>query len=83
MDQTFLLARITATKAQIVAAEVAMDALTTGAIQEYWIDTGQTRTKVTKLDLGILNRVIESLYNRCATLETRLNGASVHARPAW
>lgn len=84
MDAAFLQDRITATKAQIVAYEDAALALGTGGAQSYTLDTGQTRQTVTKLDLPAIQRAIDSLYNRCATLEARLNGSgTITARPAW
>lgn len=85
MDRTFLEARITATKALIEAWE---DALTffaaNNGIQTYTIDTGQSRQVVTRSDIGTINRIIDSLMNRLATLEARLNGTGVvSARPGW
>lgn len=83
MDRTFIQGRIDATKLQIVAYEDAALALA-GGVQSYTLDTGQSRQTVTKLDLDAIQKTIESLYNRCATLEARLNGSgAVTARPAW
>jgi len=83
MDSTFLLARITATKALIVVYEDAATALG-GGVQSYTLDTGQTRQTVTRVDLGALQSTIESLYNRLATLEARLYGTgNVLVTPAW
>ena len=83
MDAAFIRERITATKAQIVAYEDAALALGTGGVQSYMLDTGQSEQRVTKVDLGAIQRSIDSLYNRCATLEARLNGSgSFTARPA-
>lgn len=83
MDRTFIQARIDATKLQIVAYEDAALALA-GGVQSYTLDTGQSRQTVTKLDLSAIQKTIESLYNRCATLEARLNGSgTLTARPAW
>lgn len=83
MDRTFIQARIDATKLLIVAYEDASLALASG-VQSYTLDTGQSRQTVNKLDLSAINRTIESLYNRCATLEARLNGSGVvTARPGW
>lgn len=83
MDVAFIQARIDATKAQIIAYEDAATALA-GGVQSYTLDTGQTRQTVTKLDLSAIQRTIDSLYNRCATLEARLNGSgTITARPAW
>lgn len=83
MDATFIQARIDATKLQIVAYEDAALALAGGA-QSYTLDTGQNRQTVTKMDLRSMQITIDSLYNRCATLEARLNGSgSFTARPKW
>lgn len=83
MDAAFIQARIDATKVQIVAYEDAATALASG-VQSYTLDTGQTRQTVTKLDLMALQRTLDSLYNRCATLEARRNGSgTVTTRPAW
>ena len=83
MDAAFIQARIDSTKAQIIAYEDAATALASG-VQSYSLDTGQTRQTVTKLDLSALQRSLDALYNRCATLEARLNGSgTVTTRPAW
>jgi len=84
MDRAFIQARIDATKSQIVAYEAAALALGAGGIQSYKIDTGQTVQWVTKADLGDIQKTIDGLYNRCATLDARLNGSGVLVtRPAW
>jgi hypothetical protein len=82
MDRAFIADRITATKAQIIAYEDAALALAAG-VQSYTLNTGQNTQVVTKLDLAGLQAVIDGLYNRCATLEARLNGATLTARPSW
>ncbi len=83
MDRAFIQGRIDATRAQIIAYEAATLALGTGGIQSYKLDTGQSVQTVTRLDLTQLNKTIDGLYNRCATLEARLNGGTVTVRPAW
>lgn len=84
MDRTFVQERITATKALIVTYETAVEALASGQVQEYTLDTGQDRQTVTKINLTQANKTLDILYNRLATLEARLNGSgSVHTRPAW
>lgn len=84
MDSTFIQDRIDATKALIVAYEDAVSSLVSGEISEYTLDTGQSRQTVKKHDIDKLNLAIDGLYNRCATLESRLNGGGVvHMRPAW
>ncbi len=83
MTNTFIQSRIDATKLQIVAYEDATLALATAGVQSYKLDTGQTVQTVTKLDLTALNKTIDSLYNRCATLEARLNSGTIIGVPAW
>ncbi len=84
MDAAFIQARIDATKLQIVAYEDAALALGTGGVQSYELDTGQSRQRVTKTDLPAIQKTIDGLYNRCATLEARLTGNGVAiGRPAW
>ena len=83
MNRAFIQGRIDATKLQIVAYEDAALALGSG-VQSYTLDTGQSRQQVTKLDLSMVQKTIDSLYNRCATLEARLNGSgTLTARPGW
>lgn len=77
MDTQFLEERITATKTLIVAYETAIEAFATGgAIQSYRLDTGQTVQNVTRADLKQLQETLDTLYNRLATFEARLNGAA-------
>jgi hypothetical protein len=84
MDASFLTDRIARLKVTIVLYEDAVDALATDGIQSYILDTGQNRQNVTRLDVADLNNVLESLYNRCATMEARLNGSGVlTVRPCW
>jgi hypothetical protein len=84
MDRAYLQGRITATKALIEAYETAVTELgVAGGVQSYTLDTGQSRQTVTRADIPALNRMIDSLYNRLATLQARLYGGTVTARPAW
>ena len=58
--------------------------LASGAIESYTLDTGQSRQTVTKFNLKALSDVLDSLYNRCVTLEARLSGGnSVTVRPSF
>lgn len=85
MDRAFLQERIEKTKALIVAYEDALAALGgSGAVQSYKLDTGQDSQSVTRADIPRLNEMLDSLYNRCATFEARLNGSgATHVRPCW
>lgn len=84
MDSAFLQARITATQTQIATLEDAAASIASGAITSYTLDTGQSRQVVTRANISLINKTIDSLYNRLATLEARLNGSgTVIGRPAW
>ena len=84
MDREFIKERIAATKALIVAYEDALTALSeANGVQTYSLDTGQSTQSVTRANIPNLNRMLDSLYNRLATLEAQLYGTSLTARPAW
>jgi hypothetical protein len=72
---TWLQSRIDKTKTAIEAIEDAILALSTGNLQSYTIDTGQTRQAVTKKDISRLNVELDKLYLRLDWLDTRLNGS--------
>ncbi len=80
---TFWQTRIDALAISIPIYEAAIDALGTGGVQEYLIDTGQTRQRVTKLDLVALQKTLDSMLNRYTTACARINGAASIGRPAW
>lgn len=82
-DTAWLEARITQTKTLIVAYESAILVLATGAVQSYSLDTGQTRQTVTKQQISQLRNTLTELYNLLSTLEARLCGAGVIARPMF
>ena len=84
MDQTFWLDQLTKAKALVDAVDAAIIALTTTSIQSYELDTGQSKQRVTRLDLEQLQVMYDSALNRVATLEARLYGCgNITARPAW
>ena len=79
---TFWSDQLAAAKAQVIALQTAIDALTIGGMQMYQLDTGQTRQMVTKLNLTSLNNVLQSTLNRVATLQARLYGCgTIHVVP--
>jgi hypothetical protein len=84
VDDTFLTARIDATKALIIAYEGAVLALgVSGGVESYELDTGQDRQRVTRSSVPALNRMLDGLYNRLATLEARVYGGAITMRPGW
>ena len=84
MDRNFALQRITATKAQIVAYEDAILAMSAAnGVEAYSLDTGQDRQSVTRADIPRMQKMLDGLYNRLATLEARVYGGTTQARPCW
>lgn len=84
MDRAFLEERITKIKERIIAYEDAMLAISSGAIEEYRIDTGQTKTTVKKSNINTLQDVIDRMLNQLCVYQTRLNGGgTVTVQPAW
>lgn len=83
-DYQYLSARIAAAETAIEQYEAAELALTTGGVQSYTIDTGQSRQTVTRVNLTEIRNAIDGLYNRRATLLARRDGCGVTtARPSW
>ncbi len=84
MSNTFFQQQLTAAQAQLTALNEAQLAVVSGAVESYQLDTGQSVTRVTKANIGVMNRMIDVLMNRVATLEARCNGGQVLiTRPGW
>jgi len=82
--RVFIQARITSIETQIAALEAAIEAIESGGVQSYTIDTGQTRRTVTKLEIRSAQISLNSLYNQHVVLNTRLDGCGTNqAVPAW
>ena len=83
VDCAFFQARIDAVKTQIVEIETAISALIAGSIISYELDTGQSKTKVTKMSIGTLDKWLEALMERLFRWEMRKNGGGTQiAGPA-
>ena len=84
-DQQYLKDRIAKTKTLIEAWEDAQIALAgANGTMSYTIDTGQTKQTVTRFDLKKIQETLDTLYNRLAVFETRLNGCgSNYGRGCW
>lgn len=61
--------------------ETALSGLLDGSIQSYQLDTGQTRTLVTKQQMSPMYLAIERAYNDVAVLDARVNGATTRIVP--
>lgn len=80
----FIQARITSIEAQIAGLETAIEAIQSGGVQSYTIDTGQTRRTVTKLEIRSAQISLNSLINQHAVLNAHLNGCGTsQTLPAW
>lgn len=83
MSPTLLKAIITSNEAQILAINNALLALSSG-VQEYHLDTGQSRTRVTRFDIKSLNDTLSALINQNAMYNNRLNGTGTSiGRAIW
>lgn len=73
----FLRSQIEPLKLKIAAQMKASADLSSGAIQSYELESGQTRQKVTQANIGTLEAAITSNMNLLTSLEARLCGAGV------
>lgn len=83
MTPELLKTLIASNETQIVSINSALTALSTG-VQEYQLDTGQNKTRVTRFNIIDLNTTLQSLINQNCLYSNRLNGTgTVIGRPAW
>ena len=82
-NRQFYEARLAATELQILALETALEAILVQGVQSYTLDTGQSRQVVTRYDVRSMEKTLDGLYNRHATLCARLHGSTTIARPAF
>jgi hypothetical protein len=82
-DADTLVEKITRYDAIIASMETALEtAVISGHLEEYWLDDGQSRTKVTYRNIDDMTKAIsglEMLRQRCIN---RLNGRSIALRDA-
>jgi len=82
-DIAWIKARIAKTEELIEKYEDAILALSTGAVQTYHLDTGQTRQSVTKMHLSQLKSTLAELEFRREAYLSQLGCGRAHIRPAW
>jgi len=83
-DPQFIQQQIDIAVAQLDLYNDAINALVVQGVKSYSLNTGQTTQSVTKFDLIELQKTVDSLLNRIATLEARLKGCGTGiARPAF
>ena len=75
--------RLQAVEAAIENAEAAETEIVTGVTSSYTMDTGQTRTSVTRHNISQLRNYIDALYNRRATLLARMGRGARTMRPDY
>ena len=61
--------------------EEAISGLLDGSIMSYQLDSGQTRTLVTKHQMSPMYLALERATNRVASLDARCNGAGARVVP--
>jgi uncharacterized protein YbcI len=72
--QTRIQARIDADEALVTAIDTALLAITTTKAEEFWLDTGEGKQRITQLDIEKLDRMRERAINRIEANYKRLNG---------
>lgn len=82
-DRQYWADRIVKVKALIEKYDDALLALGTQGVQQYQLDTGQTRMLVTKANITSLANVRKDLLNELATLQARVHGAGLRVIPSW
>jgi len=84
MADQFEIDQIAVLETIITAYNAAIIALTTGGIESYTMDTGQSRQTVTKQNLNKMRADRQSLMNERSTLKIRCyGGGSITMRPGW
>jgi len=69
--------------ARVEELETAISSLLDGSIQSYQLDTGQTRTLVTKQQMSPMILALERAYNDVAVIDARLNGSTTRVVPGF
>ena len=82
-DLEFWQERLTKAKILAAAIEDAISFLTINPTQSYKLDTGQSEQEVTRTNLPGLNKMLDTVLNRIAALEQRLNSRPNCFAPAW
>ena len=75
--------RLTKAMTRVEELETAISALLDGSIQSYQLDTGQTRTLVTKQQMSPMILALERAYNDVAVIVARLNGSATRVVPGY
>lgn len=85
--QARLQARIDADEALVTAIDTALLAITMSKAEEYWLDTGEGKQRVTQLDIEKLDAMRERAVNRIEANYKRLDGKQLVdlnlRRKAW
>ena len=72
--------RLASIQTQIIAIEAAIIAITTDGAQSYTLDTGQSRTTVTKVNLPEIINSYEQLIILYNSMNKRINGKQLILR---
>ncbi len=81
-ERAEILEEIEETKAQLVQVNAAISAILTGS-QSYTLDTGQTRSTVTRAQLGELKTMRRELKAELDALRMRLGRGRTHVVPGF
>jgi hypothetical protein len=85
--QARIQARIDADEALVTAIDTALLAITTSKAEEFWLDTGEGKQRVTQLDIAKLDAMRDRAINRIEANYKRLDGKQLVdlnlKRKAW
>ena len=73
--------RLEKAKARVEELEAAVSGLADGSVMSYQLDTGQTRTLVTKQQMSQVIIALERALNSVSVLDARVNGAGARMVP--
>lgn len=81
-ERTYLEAQLALCEEAIAATWAAITAVSTGAVQSYSLDTGQSRQTVTKANLGSIRLQLNDLFSMRDMLNARIcRRGSYYIRP--
>lgn len=84
LEAEWLKEQLALCEAAIAATWAAITAVSTGAVQSYTLNTGQTSQTVTKTNLGSIRMQLDNLYSLRDMLKSRLCRTGSHyVRPAF
>lgn len=84
LSKNFIQSRVSFYENLIAVYENAMLALSNPDVEEYMIDTGQTKQRVKRANINDVQKTLDNIYNQHSMWCNRLNsGGSTIVVPQW